>query len=248
MTALLRTDFIDRTAMRGVHAEHHNDLAAAINLLEGTYAIGSALLRDDFSSGGLATLQIGEIGWALVLTSTGSVIARDGETDHPGIIRLSTGATSGSTAQIGVRGAGTGIFVPAAFFDLTLFARLNTNDASTTIRFGLATTWNSNPDVRGIYMEKLAADTSWFGVCRDASTQTRTAALIACNTSFHKFRIRRVSATQIGFTIDAGTEVLLNTNVPTAALQPFFQIVNTAAADKTADIDYMQLIVPGLAR
>jgi hypothetical protein len=44
------------------------------------------------------------------------------------------------------------------------------------------------------------------------------------------------------------TEVTATLTIPTAVMNPFFAITNTEAASKTLDIDYFDLLIPGLTR
>lgn len=213
-----------------------------------------AVIEDDFSSGANVLGQIGELSWNQTLTSTGAGSCQDAAADHLGIYRINTGATSGATSQIGLRSTGQGVLLPAEDFDLTFLVRLNQNDVNTTARVGLARSYASNPDSLGIYFERLDADGSWFGVCRAATVQTRSSAVGANTTDWVKLRVRRLSSTTIGFSLANapafvfGTEQTVASNVPINGLQPFLQIVNSAAADKSLDVDYMQLLIPSLSR
>jgi len=85
-------------------------------------------------------------------------------------------------------------------------------------------------------------------VTRAASAQTRTDTGIAVDTSFHRFRIRRVDGSTIGFTLDAAAEVTHTANIPTVGLVSGQVIRNSAAAAKTYDIDYYDLLITGLSR
>lgn len=172
------------------------------------------------------------------------------EANRIGLARSNTAATIGNNRTLYWGGFGLGALVPPAHnFDLTLVVRLNTNDANTVQRIGFTgNVVTNNPPADGIYFEKLDTDTSWFCVARAASVQTRTAAILATDTAFHRFRIRRVDAATIGCSIDGGTEFTLTTNLPTVVLFPETNIATTAAADKTHDIDFMRLRITGLTR
>ena len=50
------------------------------------------------------------------------------------------------------------------------------------------------------------------------------------------------------FAPDNGTEQTLTANIPTTALIPYLMIGNSAAAAKTADIDYVELNVQNMSR
>lgn len=219
-----------------------------LQLYDPAFPAVASFIKDDFI---VNATGFGELGWNNTgSNSWGSASVTD-VAGRPGVVQKSTGATINSISYMSLRGSTSSSFQPmngSMNFDLTWMVRLNTNDAATLAQLGL----NSNPatgvPVDGIYIEKLAADTSWFGVTRAASTQTRTAALATVTTNFVKFRLRRLDANTIGFTVDNGAEVTATTNVPTAALHPFLLIFNSAAANKTVDIDYFHLLITGLSR
>jgi len=202
-------------------------------------------IKDDFGPGAGTALNIGELPWSSV---GGTITNLAAEVDRPGLLRRDTSATSGVNAYISLRNASATILLPVELFDMTFILRLNTNDAATLVRFGIVDNAGTNPPTHGIFIEKLAADTQWFGVTRAASVQTRTAALATVDTAWHRFRIRRVNGTTIGFTLDAGTELTLTATIPTAALNVYLAIINSAAAAKTIDIDYFELTITGLTR
>lgn len=209
----------------------------------------TAIVQDDFIAGPQASP--GELRW--YVGGGVGVTLRTPEANHPGIVRLTTSASSGTLAFLALRGDDfRGSILPSDTWELEYVIRLNTNDTDTLVRFGLASAFNANPPSDGIYFEKLAADTSWYGVCRGSSSETRSSALESVDTSWHRFRIRRHNngtiAFDIGTSINDGSDARIINTIPTAGLQPFIQIRNAAAADKTMDIDWFQLHLTGLER
>ena len=201
-------------------------------------------LKDDFLIS-TSSNTVGELGWNRGGTGSGSVNFGVTSAGRPGIVRLDTGATSGSMSYM--RGAATtgGSFLAAEMFDEVWKFRLNVNDANVTARFGFGADGAASPPTNGVYVEKLDADTQWFLVTRSAGTETRVA-LATVDTSWHKVRIRRQNATTIACSIDEGTEVTSTTNIPTAALTPFAHIVNSAASSKTWDVHFWSLRITGI--
>lgn len=204
-------------------------------------------LVEDFIGGTNTSGEIGDKGWLWANGTIASVIA---EANHPGILRRDTTATISTTAYLTLRaGTGIGHLLASMMFDITWVFRLNTNDADTRMRIGLSDDPAVDAPTNAIYLEKTLADASWFGVCRAASVESRTAALGAVDTGWHKIRIRRIDATTVGFILDAGAEATLATNVPNAvAVQPSSHIFNNAAAVKTIDYDFFRMKIVGLVR
>lgn len=201
-------------------------------------------IKDDFSR--LTSLSdLGELGWT---GANGSTSAFTSAAGRPGICRRDTSASSGTVAYNRLAATSGGNILPAESFDMLYVFRTNHADTDTAVRIGLGADSTANPPNDGIFLEKVLADTSWFAVTRNTSTQTRSAAMATVDTDWVRLRIRRIDASTIGFTFNALTEVTLTTNVPTVALTPFFQIINGAAASKTLDLDYFSLRITGLSR
>lgn len=204
----------------------------------------SICLKDEFLSGGTASGSIGELGWQF---SNGSLSQLASEANRFGLIRRDTSASSGTVASLHLYASATGIN-PALAHLVHFEARLNTNDANTTVRLGERDSASANPPTNGIYLEKLDADTNWFCVTRASSTQTRTDSGVAVDTAFHTVKLTR-SGGGVQFSLD-GVNICgaMTTNIPTAFVFPSVQIVNSAAASKTIDVDYFALRLDGVVR
>ena len=204
---------------------------------------------DDFVGGTGATTTVGELGWTL---AGGSTTALAAEARHPGLLRRDTSTTSGVVAYTLLRSnvSSAGSFHADDFWDVTFVFRLNQVDANTRLRIGVSGNWSSETPVNAAYLEVLTSDTNWFYVTRTSSVETRTDSGTAANTSWHKIRIRRLSASALGFTLDSAAEVSVSSNVPTGTgvTAPGWQIVNTTTASKTVDVDLCILRVTGLNR
>lgn len=209
----------------------------------------TASVQDDFMSGNLTSGSIGELGWA----ASGTIAYVAATASHPGVLRLSTGASSGTTVYLALRpDTSSGVVLPADPFDIEFILAPFVVDANTIIRFGLADLYDTHPPTNGIYWEKQGADTNWYAVCRASGTATRSTAQDAVGTSFQRFRIRRHNNAEIGFdigdTVNGNNDYRISTNIPTATLTPFVQVRNTAAESKGVDIDWFQLHINGLSR
>lgn len=201
-------------------------------------------VSDDFVSGSAATGNMGELGWSF---SGGGQVPQEGVANHPGIVRKTTSATAGTYGVM--RLAVDGLLIPSHDFEQLFIALPNSTDTDTTIRVGIGNASTDDPPANGVYFEKLGADTNWFAVTRDAGVQTRTDTGVAVTSTWMRFRVRRVDATTIGFSLNSGTEQTHTANIPTVALNPFIAISNNAAsANKSIDIDQFSLLIQGLSR
>lgn len=202
-------------------------------------------LKDDFTTLGGTGVGIGELGWS---TGGGTVASTVSSAGHPGINSRGTGGSAGTVTYARLAATTTGHILSAELFDMTWVLRLTQSDTDTALRIGIGADSSANPPNDGIFVEKLYADTSWFGVTRAASSQNRTAALVTSDTGWHRVRIRRIDASTIGFTVDAGAEVQATLTIPTVAMVPFFTIINQTAVNKLLDMDFFSLRITGISR
>ncbi len=203
-------------------------------------------LVEEFASGGGGNANIGSDGWGLSGATTSSLTA---EANHPGILRLSTPATSGSFNFLMQRSSGSvGAFLASEFFDITWIFRVPTVDATTAVRVGMASAWTAAP-TDGIYVEKGNALTTLLGTTRAASAQTQTASLVTLvSNSWYRVRMWRSDASTISFSLDGAAALTLTGTIPTVAMLPGVQVVPGAAAVKTTDVDYCSIAITGLTR
>lgn len=204
-------------------------------------------LAEEFASGLNTSVNIGALGWA---TSGGTITMQAAEAGRPGILRRDTSATQNTDAYLHPRTTGTtGIVSPADTFDVLWIIRVNQADNNTRVRIGLANSAVADPPNDGIYFERLETDTDWFAVSRIGSSTGRAVTGMAMDTNWIRLRIRRTSATTVTYNINGGVDVAATASVTNAQLQPFTFITNpTAAAAKTLDHDYFDLVVSGLNR
>ena len=119
-----------------------------------------------------------------------------------------------------------------------------TTVANVDIRIGLANDFTANPPINGAYFEKLSADTNWFGVGRVSNVETRTdTGVAAAADTWLNFKLRRVSATVLGFSVNGGTEIEVTGNMPvdSTSLLPGFHLVPTSASARNLDVDFFSM-------
>ena len=201
----------------------------------------SMMLQEDFITGSTGSGAIGSLGWI----SVGTISVLASEVNRPGIARVDTGSVLGSIGRISY--ANSSAFDQGVNSDILWVARLNTNDANTTVRIGSANSVALSPPNNGIYFEKLDADTNWFCVTRGSAVQTRTDTGVAVNTSFNTFRMVKNSS-GVQFILNNTNVCTHTTNLPANLIAAYVFITNSAAAAKTVDVDYFQHILTGMTR
>jgi hypothetical protein len=197
--------------------------------------------------------NIGKLGWFIQGNST---VCQPGTATSVGGVLLSTGATSGTDSNLALSPANAVFpFHTASTFTNRFSVRAGTADTNTIYMagFGDVNYFGGSAPMNGVYIEKQAADTQWFGVCRTAGTQTRSSALTSVTTSQVAFQIRLVSSGTIGFKtastvagLASASEVTVTSNCPSVAATFSFSTLNSAAANKTLFATFWDDAITGL--
>ena len=198
-------------------------------------------LQEEFISGTAVTGSIGALGW----TAAGGTISQAApETNHPGILRRATSAVINTVALLrNISSNNAFVGGAAQNYQFRWIVRLNQTDADTKLRVGITEYCTADPCAYGMYFEKLGTDTNWTCVTRTSSVETKTDSSAAANTSWHTFHVIR-SPSQADFYLDGALVCSNTTNLPGPTVQLLLDLllINTAAADKTVDVDYADFV------
>ena len=253
MKKLIFTLIISLFLLQAVHAEF-------IGVMGKDNPETKLTIIDDFIGGSTETGEVGESNWIVV---AGALTTTSGLLNHPGIKNLDTGASINTITALAL-GASSAApqFDADENFDSTYIIRTSSDLTSQEIRIGaLAGNWTTNPAVTGVWflydsagtsadVDGLADSTHWLCVSAIGSVYTATAVTsqtVAVST-WYKFRIRRLSATEIQFFINDVSVCTHSTDNPTTSIQSGFQIENLVAATRNIDIDYFKLSISGMSR
>lgn len=221
-----------------------------------TFSPSSLFLLDDFLPISATSGQLGSLGWTTYgIGGTPTVTTPTAEQDHPGIVRLATPATSGQGGAIALTYNAavqlTSGLVSNANWQCSLVFRLN---QITTCRFvaGLLNNFSAAPATTylGLRFDTAVPDTNFQFVANNGGGSNITAvdSGIAANTDWHTLRMSVAAPGTVFFSLDAGDLVAISTNLPTAGLTPAEQLLTTATAAKSVDLDFFSLAAPSLAR
>lgn len=195
-------------------------------------------------------------GWAQGSGSGGAAYSAAGSSGHPGVMRVSSGASSGGWVHAYDSGDSmvlTGAAAPNLFVWEACVQCLY-DSTGTVMRLGLSDgrsgTGTAAPN-NGVYFE-YRKDTSanWRYCTTKAGTGTPTTSSTAVNLvgGWVKLRIE-FDGTTVTFYVNGTSIGTLTTNLPTANIAPWFFCTQTTAAAFTAiDVDYVFIRQPGLAR
>jgi len=206
--------------------------------------------REDFPTVTTTNHQIGTYGWTSSCSSgTISVVSRTGSSPFKKAYRMETGATSGNICQITLGSSGSSATVLGALgsygsWDSTIYFR-NNSVASTGMGLfvGYIVGGSNVPGAGastariGVEYDTSRGDTDFMFVACNGSNCTRQSSGVSFDTSWHKLRIRSQTAGTILFSLDGGTEISINTNVPTSALAPMFGVRTAESAAKRVEAD-----------
>tara|TARA_R110000796_G_scaffold3212_4_gene12292 strand:- start:1261 stop:3219 length:1959 start_codon:yes stop_codon:yes gene_type:complete len=210
-------------------------------------------IRDDFIFNNTETGEIGELGWNF----TNYVVAEaSGLQGHPGTIALSTNASSGQFCALHSRTATNILAVSMLDFKESTWI-FRENAAGITdmdFRIGQLDTFAAAP-ANGFYLEKLAADVTWFLVTRIGGVQTRLDTTVASRVN-DWLTLRLIKRTNgryaCGIKVNGGTETVTDdilTNLPASnVLTSGCVSVNTGTTTRRMDIDYFSLSYLASAR
>jgi hypothetical protein len=204
----------------------------------------TSVIEDDFLGGTTTSGTAGGLGWTLV---GGSLAKVNAEVGRPGIVQLSTGATSGTLTALYLDGTLTG----SELIDLTFWVKLISVDSSTKVRVGLSSDPTVDAPAHAVYLERLGTDTNWWGAPRVANlTGPRVDTGVAFAAGWARVRIRQSQKLHFLCSINGSAEIDLNQYLPgdTEFIKPMVQITNSAAAAKTINVDKVRLSISGLTR
>lgn len=185
-----------------------------------------------------STLNMGETNWnAIANGGAGSVQLRDGEANHPGIMRLLTGATNLNAMNV-VRGQlGQIFFNDFQYFEVVVRMPTITTGAFT---IGLSDTFTDTTNyVLFVYNATSSPNILIQNASAGVQTSTNTGVAMVANTWF-KFRAVQQTVGTIDYYINNVIATTHITNVPTSVPGNFkFRVATQANVARTLDVDYM---------
>ncbi len=175
--------------------------------------------------------------WGASATGGGTSVVVDAQTG--GIVRLTTGATSGNFTRVDW----ADIRSLHVSKKVTLEDRVKLNQA-TNLEAILALYFDASNRIRFQFNETVGGAINWNIECRNGGATTSLDSGVTIDTDYHIYRIEAFPTGQVHFYID-GVETAnspIITNIPDDAgdyLQPFLRIVAREDAAKSMDADYV---------
>jgi hypothetical protein len=201
-------------------------------------------LRDDFFGGGTGANPgfWSELQWRSTGSATGTYGVVASESNHPGIFRITTTATSGNWQFLGLEGNG-GTSGGFTYTDAANGAQdhlfvVRPVDAGGKYAIGfLKGDFDSD---EGIYLAyDSAIDTNWMFCTSYGSTPTRTDSGVAfVANAWVKVRIISDTSGYVKIRVNSTTSSNINSTLPDTAISPGIYVKTNSAAARSIDIDF----------
>lgn len=192
-------------------------------------------IEDEFliGHGSSPVTQIGQLGWR---TYAGDITDGTGAINHPGVIKISTGLTSGTVAQISLYNMQLAENVD----DMLFIAKGTSLPSGGNYRLGMlldSTLHQFASD--GIYWIYLPeSGTNWKCVTRNAGVVTMTDSGVAfVATNYYMLRIKRNNDVSWTFQANGVDRATHSTNIPTGSSVEIAAIAETNYINKQRDLD-----------
>lgn len=203
-------------------------------------------LTDDFMSGSLEDGEVGSLGWGF--TVTGAVTRVASAANHPGILKLATGATTNNTAYMFPSATSSdSLILPTDLWEQTFIVYLDTI-ANIRIQIGANTNIASEAtNYQAYFGFDTSTDTYWM-MCSAGATQSRVATDVTPGNAWYKLKIKRTAA-GVEFYINDVLKGTETTKVPVSLNMTYGLYIKTLAeAAAYVSIDFSNLTLPGITR
>lgn len=201
------------------------------------------------------------------IAGTGTNVHTNGVSGHPGILRVSSGATSGNASDITIGYSGgynipnlssTGTFTYAEF---TVIFRLDAADITNSSYYLGLVQANANPPGDAV-MLRYSTNANWTCTGQSITNfvfENRKSAVSSCtdsgmaaaaNTWYKVFAYTTDGTTWHWTLTNYSTTVTGDTtnNVPTGPYAPSLAVATATSASKSLDMDYVSIKIRGLGR
>lgn len=189
---------------------------------------------------GVAAAALGSLGWVETNSAAGTNTRQTSIVNHPGILRIVTGAVSGNNKRLHFgETAAEPNFTPTTFDRFRWVVRVPTI-TTLTIRLGLMQDVSAaNGGTAGAYFEfDPATSATWGMVTRQGGVQTRNAGTTVTAGNWYLLEARRLTGGAWEFWINNVLQFTNAANLPTTDCAFGVLCQTGTAAARNVDLDY----------
>lgn len=208
-------------------------------------------IYDEFTSNALVTTgNLGELAWGTVSNGTPTLAFQTGVAKHPGVIRITTGATSGNDTRLHLGASGTAavMFLASDIARVRTILQLSSAVSTMRLKFGYGV------DVSDVGSDTFGTAGAWWEFNSNDSnkwqTETRNASSTTTNTdggadvaqsSWYQLEIVQLQNGNLQFAKNGALLFTHSATLPSVACNPGFVIETNTTAARSVDIDFFGL-------
>ncbi len=210
-------------------------------------------VRDDFIFGSLETGEVGLLGWSF---SNFTLAEGAGVSDHPGIVYLTTAATSGTVNSFYAGSSTTALRFRLSDFSAMewCFQEAGAGYTNLDLRVGVFSTLAAASSGNGVYLEALHGDTTWRLVYFTGGVATRVDTGVACHTAdWITVKIYNAGSGVYSAAIkvngvSAGDDISVTTGSIGIQVQPGLMAIINDTTARGVNLDFFSLSMNGTTR
>jgi hypothetical protein len=194
--------------------------------------------HEEFMGGSTGGGGIGELGWNN--NGAGNNNTLTGESGHPGLIRLTTGSSSGNLQEVFLGPNSTDVMgtLSNRVWTCRFVGRANVTNLC-KIRLGFSIGVTTDPPGDGIWFDYNSTNSpNWQAVTKATSSTTTDTGVRAETTTWHTWTISADASGKIYFAIDGSAPVSNSTTVPSTGGRPLWWVGTFTSSACTFDADH----------
>jgi hypothetical protein len=206
------------------------------------------VVQDEFTCCSISNTNtsnsIGVLGWGTSATGTSAPVVTAGVASHPGIITLTTGASSGDNNRLHLTdAAATAFSVPADIERFAWIVRVPTiTTASVRIGIGQDISSTTFGTAGAWFSYDAAVSTFWQTITRQASTSTtNTSAVTVTAGNWFLLQAIRLASGNWEFYINGTLVFTHSANLPTTACNVGCMVQTATTAARTLGVDWFRM-------
>jgi hypothetical protein len=194
----------------------------------------------DHFQGAIGSGAIGNMGWVETNSAAGTNSLQAGGVNHPGVLRIATGAVSGNNKRLHLGSTASDASFTPTLFDRFLWVVRIPTITTLTVRLGLMQDVSAaSGGTAGAYFEfDPTASANWRMITRQASASTTNNAVAVVANNWYALEARRLDSGNWEFWINGVLRFTHSATLPTTACAFGVLCQTGTAAARNVDLDF----------